>query len=129
VNYYLNEIIQPKSQRLKYYDFDKGITKKRRFNTIKADHISKIFTETKRILAENKLYVNRERISSGLCRGCKTHDDTYFVVEILSNMLQPDLIRQIENALAKYDCKLIRIVARQEKNQTRIVLVILQLPY
>jgi hypothetical protein len=122
-------MMQPKSQRLVYYDFDKGIMKRRSFNTIEADHISKIFTETKRILAENKLYVSRERMSSGRCRTCQTHDDIYFIVETSSNMLTPDIILKIMNAVAKLDAKLIRIVARQEKNQTYIVLVMLQLPY
>jgi ribulose bisphosphate carboxylase small subunit len=112
---------------LDYYDSDKGRHIRRKSSLIEISHVTEIFNVVEQVLAKNKLVIKTECISCGRCR-CGIHNDTYFVVEI-SHTIEPKIIREIEDALAKLDAKLIRIVARQEKGQTYIVLVILQLPY
>jgi DNA repair exonuclease SbcCD nuclease subunit len=113
-----------KSRRLAFYDIDKQKTKTRKFSKIEISLVNKIFDTVREILLENKLTIRNKKISSGLCR-CHNHNNTYFIIELQTNMVEPDTINKVEDALKANNCKLIRIVARQEKDQTFIVLVIL----
>ena len=66
------------------------------------------------ILLENDLTIRNKYVSEGRC-GCQTHDDTYFMIEVDSEMMSISIIRDIEEALEGLYVKLVDILARHRK--------------
>jgi hypothetical protein len=116
---------QLKSRRLAYYDFDKQETRTRIFSSLEIEHANRVFDTIEDILLEDDFTIRNKWVSAGKCE-CKTHDDTYFMVEVESDIIPIGMIHDIEETLEEYHVKLVDILARHENRQTFLQLVVLQ---
>jgi hypothetical protein len=117
--------MQLKSRRLAYYDFDKEETRTRVFSALEIEHANHIFDTIENILLEYDLDVENKWISAGECQ-CKTHNDTYFMMEVESDMISIDVIHDIEEALEEYHVKLVEILAKHQRRRNYLELIIIQ---
>ena len=114
-----------KSRRLTYYNFDKQQTQTRVFSLIEIAQANSVFDTIEDILLENDLTIRNKYVSEGRC-ACETHNDTYFMIEVDSDLLEISLIHDIEDALEALQVKFIDIIARHERRHTFLQLVVIQ---
>jgi hypothetical protein len=90
-----------KSRRLAYYNFDKQQTQTRIFSALEIAHTNKIFDTVEDILLESDHKLRNKWVSSGRC-SCGTHQDTFFNVEVDTDILEMTVVDDIKEALEEY---------------------------
>ena len=87
--------------RLTYYDLDKQRTRIRLFNPVEIEHTNEVFDIVNDTLLENDLYIRNDGenkwMSIGKC-GCLKHDDTYFIIEVDTDLIDVEILHAIEES-------------------------------
>ena len=95
-----------KSRRLDYYNYDEQRTKSRIFSALEIEQANSVFYTIENILSENDIELKEKWVSEGRCQ-CQTHQDTYFMIEVDSDILDASVIHDIEEALEELHVKLV----------------------
>jgi hypothetical protein len=117
---------QLKSKRLRYYDADKEMTRTKVFNSVEIAANS-VFERVEEILYENDYDIILKYVSIKKC-SCLKHDDICFVLDVHSDEISMDALRDIEEEITELGVKLIGVVARHQTKKPRnyLELVIIQ---
>lgn len=96
---------QLKSRCLTYYNLDKQKTSSRIFSAIEIEQANRVFDTVENILLENDINIGDKWVSLGKC-GCGTHNDTYFMIyvktEIISLIFYLKLEKQLRNIMLSW---------------------------
>jgi hypothetical protein len=121
------ETAQLKSRRLAYFDATKGRTKTKVFTALEISQANSVFQRVEDILIENDYDIINKYVSISKCR-CLKHDDTCFVIDVCSEDISMDVLREIEEEITGLQVKLIGVAASHQTKKPRnyLELVIIQ---
>jgi hypothetical protein len=118
-----------KGKRLSYYDLDRQKIRTKIFNPVEIEHANHVFDTIEEILLENGLNIRNDGqekwISQCEC-GCKTHNDTYFNVEVEHDIIDVDVLYDIEDALEELNVKFVYVLSRHNRCRDYLQLVVIQ---
>jgi hypothetical protein len=116
---------QLKSRRLAYFDATKGRTKTKVFTALEISQANSVFEKVEDILIENDIDILCKYVSISKCH-CLKHDDTCFIVDVGSEDISMDVLRDIEDNLEELQVKFVGVAASHHGRRDYLELVIIQ---
>jgi hypothetical protein len=114
-----------KSRRLKYFDPNTNTTRTKLFTALEISSANTVFEKVEDVLIDNDYDIINKYVSIGRCK-CQSHQDTYFMINVDSDEITIDVLKDIEDILEGLEVKLIGVIARHERRRDYLELVIIQ---